>query len=74
MEIVSLMRTAYSVINRDEALDTAGWKHYWSGGGSLPLELPWMESGSFGRKTLVSGELWEHLIEGQLKLEETPMG
>jgi len=68
MGIISLMRgvLAHASWNEEERQDI--WRHYWSGGGSLKIEISVIRNGSPGRQWFESGEIWEHLIEGRLTL------
>jgi hypothetical protein len=63
MEIVSIMRyaTRVSMLTREEV--SKMWRHYWSGGGAVKMELP---GANFQREVIDSGEIWEYLIEGRL--------
>lgn len=65
MEVVSLMRYAFVVSSLDEETTKYVWRHYWSGAGSLPMELP---GADFKREMYHSGEIWEYLIEGRLDI------
>ena len=66
MEIISLGRYAnnVSIIDKDSQNDI--WESYWNGSGNIKMELPTLN----GRKEFESSEIWEYLIEGQLKLIE----
>jgi hypothetical protein len=67
MEIVSLARYAYLIsYSPENDLDTL-WKHYWSGGGNIQMELPDV---TVQRKKYESGEIFEYLIEGSVVLSE----
>lgn len=66
MEIVSLARHAYLVSSSSDETSAAIWGAYWSGQGSLQMELP---DENLQRKTYDSGQIWEYLIEGRLVLE-----
>lgn len=69
MEIISLMRYAYrNGMWTGEQVEHI-WKHYWSGGGSLEIEIPTMQPPPNTHKKLSSGEIWEYLIEGVLELQ-----
>jgi len=68
MEIISLMRAVLPRASWTEQDRQAVWRHYWSGGGSLKVEIPAMRDGSPRREWFESGEIWEHLIEGRLTL------
>jgi hypothetical protein len=68
MEIVSLMRRFYHrVAWREQTIDEI-WAHYWSGRGSLDVEIPVVAGGSIVHRKFSSGEIWEYLIEGRLNL------
>lgn len=71
MEIISLMRSVQPRASWDEAQTNAIWSHYWSGRGSMDLEVPVIRNGSIVRQTFSAGEIWEYLIEGRLDLEES---
>ncbi len=62
MEIVSLMRTAEGLGTWSQAEQEKIWKHYWSGGKGLSLEVQ--------DTKLTAGIIWEYLIEGRLELLE----
>lgn len=70
MEIISLMRGVLSGAAWGEEERQSIWRHYWSGGGSIKVEIPVMRNGSPQRQWFESGELWEHLIEGRLELAD----
>jgi hypothetical protein len=68
MDIVSMMReTSRSATWNPPELE-AIWKHYWSGGGGLEVEVPSVRLGE--RKRIEVGATWEYLIEGVLGLAE----
>lgn len=62
MEVVSLIRLAYSVsgFGSDEEV----WQHYWAGNGNIEFELPGRD---FQPQRHESGVIWEYLIEGTLE-------
>ncbi|MDJ6355575.1 hypothetical protein LEH54_02725 [Salmonella enterica] len=62
MEVVSLIRHAYSVsgFSSDEEV----WQHYWAGNGNIEFELPGRD---LQRQRYESGVIWEYLIEGTLE-------
>lgn len=61
MEIVSLARSAYEGDGFLEGEDlVALWRSYWSGVGSIEMELPYGEM----RRQVSSGCIWEYLVEG----------
>jgi len=62
MEVVSLVRHAYSVSTFGS--DDEVWQHYWSGGENLEFELPGRD---FQPQRHQSGVIWEYLIEGALQ-------
>jgi hypothetical protein len=64
MEIVSLARVAYRSASWTAAQIEGFWRSYWSGGGSISVELP-VDGVHFERCD--SGEIWEYLIEGALE-------
>jgi hypothetical protein len=68
MEIISLMRGVLSHASWNEQERQNIWRHYWSGGGSMKVEIPVVRNGSPQRQLFESGEVWEHLIEGRLEL------
>lgn len=68
MQIVSLMRFAYPRTSWSREERDAIWRHYWSGGGSLKVEIPVIRDDAPGRQWSESGEIWEYLIEGRLEL------
>jgi hypothetical protein len=63
MEIVSLARVAYRSASWTAEQIYGFWRRYWSGGGSISIELPMGGT----RERLDSGEIWEYLIEGALE-------
>lgn len=67
MEIVSLSRFAYRISSLDHETRELILKNYWSGSGNITIELPGV---NFERKVYNSGEIYEYLIEGIVKLEE----
>jgi hypothetical protein len=67
MEIVSLARYAYRISYLDAEGLNKLWRHYWSGGGRMEMELPTAE---FTRKRYNSEEIFEYLIEGKVALTE----
>lgn len=67
MEIVSLMRGVYTRAAWDREHIDRIWRAYWSGSGSISLEVPGFRG---ERRTHSSGEIWEYLIEGRLNLDE----
>jgi hypothetical protein len=71
MEIVSLMSEATRISMLTPDTISGVWRHYWSGGGSLPMELP---GADFKRHVIDSGEIWEYLIEGRLDRVGGPIG
>jgi hypothetical protein len=68
MEIVSLMRSAYPRASWNREDRDSIWRHYWSGGGALKIEIPIIRNGVLTRQWFESGEIWEYLIEGRLEL------
>ena len=68
MEIISLMRFAYPKASWSREERDAIWKHYWSGVGSLKVEIPVIRDDAPTREWFESGEIWEYLIEGRLEL------
>lgn len=68
MEIVSLMRSFYPRASWSREERDNIWRHYWSGGGSLRVEIPVIRDDTPSRQWFESGEIWEYLIEGRLKL------
>jgi len=70
MQIVSLLRSAYPRASWSREERDRIWRQYWSGGGSLSIEIPVIENDAWGRKWFESGEIWEFLVEGCLKLVE----
>lgn len=69
MEIVSLMRFAYPRgMWSAEEIDKV-WMHYWSGKGNLDIDKSAMQPPPNTHKRVSSGEVWEYLIEGRLKLK-----
>ena len=69
MEIISLMRSAYTTgIWSGEDIERI-WTHYWSGEGNLEIEVPTMLPPPNTHKRIPSGEVWEYLIEGKLQLQ-----
>jgi hypothetical protein len=68
MEIISLMRSVYPRASWSRAERDNIWRHYWSGGGTLKVEIPIICDGSPRRQWFESGEIWEYLIEGRLEL------
>lgn len=70
MEIISLMRSVYPRGSWSREEREAIWRHYWSGGGSLKVEIPIIRNDAFAREWFESGEIWEYLIEGHLELVE----
>jgi len=68
MEIISLMRAVQPRASWGEEDRRSVWRHYWSGGGSIKVEVPVMKDGSPNRQWFDSGEIWEYLIEGRLDL------
>jgi hypothetical protein len=68
MEIVSLMRSVYPKASWTREQRDALWRHYWSGGGSLAVEIPAVRDNTPGWQSAQSGEIWEYLIEGKLEL------
>lgn len=68
MQIVSLMRSVYPRASWSREDRDNIWRHYWSGGGSLKVEIPVIREGAPHRQLFESGEIWEHLIEGRLQL------
>lgn len=67
MEIISLMRFCYPrAMQLSEGIDRI-WMHYWSGRGNLDVDIPGVPLNT--RKLMPSGEIWEYLIEGKLKLQ-----
>jgi hypothetical protein len=70
MQIISLMRFAYPRARWNREERDAIWRHYWSGGGSLKVEVPVIRDDVPGREWFESGEIWEHLIEGRLELAD----
>jgi len=67
MEIVSLARHAYRVSSMDRKSIEYIWNAYWKGEGNLSIELL---GKNFHREICESGEIYEYLIEGILKLKE----
>lgn len=65
MEIISLARYAYRVSFSDANELNKLWRHYWSGGGNICMELP---DANFARKRYDSEEIFEYLIEGDVVL------
>ena len=65
-----MMRFVQPRASCDETQTNAVWSHYWSGRGSMDVEVPVIKNGSFARQTFSAGEIWEYLIEGRLELEE----
>ena len=68
MEIVSLMRYVYPRAGWSREDRDRIWRQYWSGGGSLNVEIPIIREGAPHRQWVESGEIWEYLIEGRLEL------
>lgn len=68
MEIVSLMRSVYPKASWSRDERDSIWRHYWTGGGAMDVEIPVVKEGAFTRQRITSGEIWEYLIEGQLQL------
>ncbi|HVC62130.1 MAG TPA: hypothetical protein VND19_17420 [Acetobacteraceae bacterium] len=68
MEVVSLMRSVYAGASWSEDERSGIWKHYWSGGGGLAVEVPAIENDTPTRRKVDCGEIWEYLIEGRLQL------
>ncbi|HBF36602.1 MAG TPA: hypothetical protein DDW50_04710 [Firmicutes bacterium] len=71
MEIVSLARLAYTIFSLNEEIRESIWKSYWSGSGNIALELP---GANFERTVYNSGEIYEYLIEGIVKLDDQENG
>jgi hypothetical protein len=70
MQLISLMRSAYPRASWSREERDAIWRHYWSGGGSLKVEIPVIRNDAPAREWFESGEIWEYLIEGRLELIE----
>jgi hypothetical protein len=68
MEIVSTMRGAYPSGSWSREQHDAIWRHYWSGGGPLAVEIQAVRDNTLGWQSIPSGEIWESLIEGRLEL------
>jgi len=68
MEIVSLMRSVHERASWAPEERDRIWRHYWSGGGSISVEIPVIPDDSPKRQQFESGEIWEYLIEGRLEL------
>lgn len=67
MEIISLARLAYRISSLNKETKEFIWKNYWSGSGNITTELPGVHS----KKDIYdSGEIYEYLIEGLVKLDE----
>jgi len=76
MEIISLMRFAYPIAMWSGDGIERIWTHYWSGKGNLEIEIPTMQPPPSTHRRIVSGEVWEYLIEGRLQLQgdlDTPI-
>lgn len=65
MEIVSLSRRTSTTSYRDPVTEHQVWDAYWSGAGSIDLEIPQRLG---GRQVVSSGVIWEYLIDGVLEL------
>jgi hypothetical protein len=62
MEHVSLARHAYKVSMIQDADKL--WASYWSGVGTIVLELP---VAGHERKSYESGVIWEYLVDGAVQ-------
>ncbi|OCQ94826.1 hypothetical protein BCD64_20600 [Nostoc sp. MBR 210] len=69
MEIISLMRSAYSLTMWSPEYIENIWIHYWSGKGNLDIEVPTLQAPPNSHQRVSSGEIWEYLIEGRLHLQ-----
>lgn len=67
MEVISLMRRAERQGSWDQEEQEKIWHHYWSGAGSLDLEIP---TDGVNKEKVSSGVIWEYLIEGRVELIE----
>lgn len=68
MEIVSVARSLYRRSNVSSEMRNYLWNRYWTGGGSVDVDLPIIVNGEITRVSHSSGETWEYLIEGRLRL------
>ncbi|HEY9802305.1 MAG TPA: hypothetical protein V6D25_18235 [Leptolyngbyaceae cyanobacterium] len=69
MDIISLMRFAYprTMFSLEQIEDI--WRYYWSGGGTMDVEVPTMQPEPNTHQRISCGEIWEYLIEGRLELQ-----
>jgi hypothetical protein len=67
MELISTMRGVYNKASWSREDRDNICRHYWRGGGSIDVGFP---GPNLQRVQHTTGEIWEHLIEGQLKLLE----
>ena len=66
MHVISLVRHAARFGGFPSESSDEVWRHYWSQGGELTIEVP--SGPNMTRRKETAGVLWEYLIEGQLQL------
>lgn len=64
MDIVSILLPTTNGIDSDQRRDL--WRLYWSGGSVRDIKSPALSANDDVQRSILKGDIWENLIEGQL--------